>query len=286
MLNETIIDKHYKPDPVKFVEHALGHFTWSKQREILWSIRDNEKTAVKACHGSSKTFTAAEAVVWWFNVYPENSVVITTAPTHPQVEKLLWKEVNSIYSTTRIGLRGKCLTLGLEDTWQEKKAKEEMRKKIGEKDSKSDKHFAYGFSTDRADRAEGYHAWNMLFIFDEAKGIDQWMWDAAEGAMTAGNVRWLVISTTDGLEQNHPFWKCFGKDSDWNQISISAFDSPFVTEEQLQSYELIDGDWRNFRRVKKPIEELEIQIASKKWIEKRADPLTGWIRLLQNGREP
>ncbi|GAF89267.1 unnamed protein product, partial [marine sediment metagenome] len=39
----------YVVDPVFFVHHALGHYTWSKQREILRAVRDHKFTAVRAC---------------------------------------------------------------------------------------------------------------------------------------------------------------------------------------------------------------------------------------------
>ena len=79
----TLLDE-YRENPVFFVEHALGHKTWSKQREILQSVREHKKTAVRACHGSSKTYTAAEIGVWFLNSF-NNSKVITTAPTFSQV---------------------------------------------------------------------------------------------------------------------------------------------------------------------------------------------------------
>ncbi len=47
---KTLLDE-YRADPVFFVEHALGHYTWSKQREILRSVRDFKRTGVRACHG-------------------------------------------------------------------------------------------------------------------------------------------------------------------------------------------------------------------------------------------
>jgi len=100
----TLYEK-YKSDPVFFVEHALGHYTWSKQREILTSVRDHKKTAVRACHGSSKTYTAAEIVAWFLNCF-DNSKVITTAPTFYQVKDLLWAELNTIYINSNVQLLG------------------------------------------------------------------------------------------------------------------------------------------------------------------------------------
>ena len=196
----------YKAEPDFFVEHALGHLTWTKQREILLSVLNHEKTAVKACHGASKTFTAAEIACWFLNCFPK-SKVITTAPTFSQVESLLWAEINEIYAHSRVQLEGECL---------------QTRIKTEDKT-----HFAIGFSTDKQARAEGWHSPSMLFIFDEAKGIPAWMYDSARALMTGGFCRWLVISTTDGVEVGETFYEIFNSENDWNKISMSAYDTPY-----------------------------------------------------------
>lgn len=245
----TLLDE-YREDPVFFVEHALGHYTWSKQRDILRSIRDNENTAVRACHGSSKTFTAAEIAVWFLNCF-ENSKVITTAPTFTQVVELLWAEINNIYRTSRVELEGECQTLKI-------------------KDPKNPTHYAIGFSTDKPYRAEGWHAPAILFIFDEAKGIPQWLWDSVRGLMTGGICRWLAISTTDGVSVGENLYKIFnGTKEKWGKLNISSYDSPYVTGEKFRYIDIPDTNHPEKFSIKyiKP-EKLTIQIASPKYIEK------------------
>ena len=158
----------YQRDPVFFVEHALGHLTWSKQREVLRSVGENERTAVRASHSVSKTYSAAEVVVWFLNCFPD-SKVITTAPTWTQMAKLLWAEIRAIYTRSRLALEGECLMTEI---------------KTDDPD-----HYAIGFSTDKPARAEGWHAPAILFILDEAKGIPQWLWDSVRGSMTGGFCR-------------------------------------------------------------------------------------------------
>ena len=76
-------------DPVTFVQLFLLQKIWSKQIEILRSVAKYPRTAVKACHASGKTFIAAAVVLWWLVTHP-NGIVVTTAPTWLQVEKLIW----------------------------------------------------------------------------------------------------------------------------------------------------------------------------------------------------
>jgi len=246
VMNELFTE--YRKDPVFFVEHALGHVTWSKQREILTSLQSHEKVAVRACHGVSKTFTAAEIAVWFLNCY-EGSKVITTAPNFSQIKMLLWSEINAIYAKSRIRLEGECLTTEI-------------------KTDDSD-HFAIGFSTDKPARAEGWHAPAILFIFDEAKGIPQWMWDSVRGLMTGGLCRWLVISTTDGVQVGENYYKIFNDlSSDWKKIHVSAFDSPYVTGEKFRGIEIEDVTRPDKFKLKYvDPKDLVIQIATPKYIE-------------------
>ena len=234
-------------------EHALGHMTWSRQREIIRSVQNNPRTAVRACHSSSKTFTAAEIAVIFYNLHPAG-LVITTAPIFMQVEMLLWSEINKIYINSNIVLMGKCLQTEIKDPLSE------------------ERHFALGFSTDKPKKAEGWHAWDILFIFDEAKGVESWMWDSAQGAMTGGNSKWLVISTTDGVEVGSKFFNCFQPGSKWNQIHISAYDSPMATGEQFEKLVFPEpGNITKFHREYVNPKDAKIQLATQEWIDDRAD---------------
>ena len=245
---EAYLYQRYQEDPVFFVEHALGHLTWKKQREILESVRDHEWTAVRACHGASKTFTAAEITVWFLNCFP-NSKVITSAPTFSQVKNLLWAEINAIYKNSRIELDGHCMVTQIKTDQPDR--------------------FAFGFSTDKPARAEGWHAPEILFIFDEAKGIAPWLWDSVEGLMTGGFIRWLIISTTDGVQVGEPFYRAFmEKGSEWNRIHIQACDTPYFTGEKFQYINVDDRDIGKFTREYKDPNNVTIQIASPRFVER------------------
>lgn len=235
----------YKSDPVFFAEHALGLYTWSKMREIMESVRDNKYTAVRACHGSSKTFTAAIIALWFFNLFI-NAKVITTAPVFDQVKLLLWSEINKIYRTSNVKLIGECQTVFI-------------------RDHERSEHFAVGFSTDKPQRAEGWHSNEILFILDEAKGIEQWMWDSVAGAMGGGHARMLAISTTDGVQAGEKYHSIFTdpKVGDkWNKIHIDVFDLPTFTGEKL-----ITRDFKTAKKIETRIEDLNIQLSTPEWEE-------------------
>ncbi len=82
-------------DPAAFGKRVLGLDLWDRQKEILTALTRADRVAVKACHASGKTLVAAAAVLWWL-VNHKDGVVITTAPTWVQVERVLWGEIRRL----------------------------------------------------------------------------------------------------------------------------------------------------------------------------------------------
>lgn len=209
-LKRSKLDRGSMTDPIDFVRSVLGHKTWGIQEDILRSIKNHDKTAVKACHASSKTFTAADAVLWWITSQDDGKAV-TTAPTWVQVKNLLWGEIHKAVATSKYPYPQPNQTeLKLSPT-----------------------NYAMGFSTDSADRFQGWHG-NILIVFDEAAGVRPGLWEAAEGIRAGGDVRMLVIGNP--TVAGGPFYDCFtSKQHIWNTITISAFDTPNLEGETLAS---------------------------------------------------
>src|SRR4029450_13905799 len=78
-------------DQLFFAEAVLGHDLWSEQRQVLDELaQPNARVAIKACHASSKTYTAAESTLW---APYAGGIAITTATTGRQVKMLAWKQI-------------------------------------------------------------------------------------------------------------------------------------------------------------------------------------------------
>ena len=188
--------------PVWLVNKHLGANPWQKQKDILNALRDHEFVAVRSCNSSGKTFTAALATIWWLMAH-ERATVITTAPSDRQVKEFLWREIRSIYDRNRRLIGGKITATSLE---------------------LSNKRFAYGFSTNTAERFQGFHNENVLIIVDEASGVREFIFDAILGALTSDNSKMLMIGNPTSLAGN--FYDAFHKNRQyWKTIHISAFDT-------------------------------------------------------------
>lgn len=217
-------DLRWRRDPVSWAHDRLGVELWSKQREILESVRDHRMTAVHSCHGVGKSFSAALTVAWWLSVHPPNKAfVVTTAPTEPQVKAILWREINRMHRA------GNLLGRTNLKEWYINGAQVGIGRKP---------------SDHNPDAFQGIHDPYVLVVIDEACGVDASIWNAASSLITGEDCRILAIGNPDDPQSE--FAAVCGPSSGWNKIHISAFHSPNFTGEKVSAQlakQLVTKTW-------------------------------------------
>jgi hypothetical protein len=211
-------------DPVKFSRGILGHDVWDTPAAILRAMaQPHARVAVKACHASSKTFTAAELVLWALTEY-ERVKIVTTAPTWHQVATLLWGEIHKALAAAPIRLPEILAALNTTDIV-----------------IATGSRYAEGISTNEAVRFQGYHADEggiVIVILDEAPGVGADIYEAINGIRAGGDVRVLAIGNP--VVPGGPFYEAFhSQREDWETFTIDAFDTPNLRGVTLE--QLIDG---------------------------------------------
>lgn len=201
--------------PTAWVSERLGEVTWSKQNEILRSVRDNRLTLVMSCHAMGKSFISSRIAAWWLDAHPAGSAfVVTSAPSGPQIKAILWREIGRAY------VRGKLPGRVNQTEWFMKlDGKEEI--------------VAFGRKPDDYDPAafQGIHARYVLVILDEANGIRGPLHEAAGSLIANDDSKILMIGNPD--DPNGEYYEASKPGSGWNIISVSAFDTPNFTGEHL-----------------------------------------------------
>ena len=192
---------------------------WAKQREIARLLMTPPyKVLGKACHGVGKTHASACLTSWWFDTHPEDSAVITTAPTARDVRDLLWMEVR--------GQRRRALVPGLADDFIGDKAPEMAT---------SESRYAKGFTASTGESFVGRHLRYMLFIFDEAIGVDPIFWETVKSMFQPnGEHAWLCIfNPTDTSSQAYAEEQMTALDGSpaWHVVQMAATEHPNVLEE-------------------------------------------------------
>lgn len=91
-------------DPVEFVSIGWPHITlYKEQKEIMYSVHDNDETVVTAGHQLGKDFIAALITLWFF-CSRRPSRVVTTSVKHDQLNHVLWGEIRNFVDTCKINL--------------------------------------------------------------------------------------------------------------------------------------------------------------------------------------
>jgi hypothetical protein len=219
-------------DPVAWTANALPHIElWSKQVEILRAIDEHNRVAVRACHDSSKSFSASIVASWWLDSHPMGSArVITTAPTATQVRGILWVEINQLHEQAKLPGR-----VNQTEWW------------MGS--------YLAGIGRKPADynpaAFQGMHARYPLIIIDEASGVPSAIIDAAETLATNVNAKVLMIGNPDDPTSLFADIHRDPIKHGYHTIKISAWDTPNFTDEpvsELLHEVLLSQEWVERRR--------------------------------------
>jgi hypothetical protein len=214
----------YAADPARWAAERGKMHIWSKQRDVMESVRDNRRTVVRACHSSGKSYIAATAACWWLDSHPPGEAfVLSTAPTAPQVRAILWRTIGRIHRAA--GLPGRCNQTEWHMPTIDGQGEELVG--IGRKPSE---HSEGAF--------QGIHARYVLVILDESQGVPKALWDATESIASNAHARVLAIGNPDVT--TGPFVDACNSPSLWNEIHIGFKHTPASTGEEVPE-EVADG---------------------------------------------
>ena len=161
------------------------HLTW-QQNLILIGVekavagKASRKLSTVSGHGIGKSATCSWIVLWFLYSFYESQVPCT-APTAHQMHDVLWKELS---------------------LWISRIKDDEVRNLY---DWKSDyvriKYAPAGWfarartsSKENTEAIAGVHADHVAVVVDEASGVPEQVFTTAQGALTSGNVLFIMIS--------------------------------------------------------------------------------------------
>lgn len=179
-----------RASPVWFAKHVLKLDLDIWQAELMEAVADvwrvkRGQTAVinmqglnmitvRAMHGPGKTFGVA-AVMHWFN-YCFKGRVVCTAPKEKQLQTRLWPAFRKINNGAGTAYSENIKVDNLNASW------------YGDPDW-----CAIAETASNPDNLAGYHDDYLLFVVDEASGVDEAMFPAIEGAISTGTLVILIL---------------------------------------------------------------------------------------------
>lgn len=228
----------WRANPPKFVTDVFGVTPDPWQAEALQALADKDKVSVRSGHGVGKSTLDSWALLWFMSCYYPAKVPCT-APTMHQLKDILWSELAKWHHMMPDELRRE-FRIRSSDT--------DMRVMMTAAPEAS---FAVA-RTGRKDNPEalqGFHSDNLLFIIDEASGIDDVIFEVAQGALSTEGSK--VLMTANPTRTSGYFYDSHNKMRHrWHTMRVSCIDSPRVSDTYVQDVSEAYGTDSNVYRVR------------------------------------
>ena len=179
-MNEEAI-LYYADHPVEFVEDIIGITPDKEQKKILRSVAKNQMTSVRSGHGVGKSAVEAWIIIWFMLTRPYPKIPCT-APTQHQLFDILWAEVSKWIRNNPV--------IGDQLVW----TKERLYMK-----SHPEEWFAVARTASKPDALQGFHAEHLLYIIDEASGVDDTIFEPVLGSLSTPGARLLMCGNPTQL---------------------------------------------------------------------------------------
>lgn len=229
MKKEAIL--YYADHPVEFVEDLLHVKPDPQQADVLRSVAKNQMTSVRSGHGVGKSAVEAWAAIWFLNTRPFPKIPCT-APTQHQLFDILWAEISKWLRNNK--------ALGREIVW--------TREKVYMK-AYPEEWFAVARTASKPDALQGFHADDILYIIDEASGVDDRVFEPVLGSLSTPGARLLMCGNPTQLTGF--FYDSHHKNrSSYSTYHIDGRDSKRVSPEFVKSIITMYGEDSDVFRVR------------------------------------
>ena len=222
--------------PSLFVREALGATPEEWQdTELLKPIEEGKRfIAIRAAHGVGKT-TGEAWVILWFLLFRRPCKIPVTANSRDQLRDVVWAEIAKWHSKLPPFLR-ELIEVDADRVY-----------------IKSDPNNAFAVArTARKEKPEalqGFHSDHLLFVIEEASGIEEIIFETAGGALTGRNS--MVLMCGNPTRSQGYFYNAFHRNrAEWHCVHIPGSRSTQFDPEYANKVEREYGSLSNYYRVR------------------------------------
>ncbi len=237
MSKEKIIEQRerWQKDPVDFVRVVFKAEPTEQQAQILNAVAGGgSRVSAKSGHGTGKTTTLAW-LIWWHVLLFSDSKTPCTAPTSAQLKSALWAELSKWKSQAHPWFKSQMELTSEEAFLRDKKAMQFAVARTATKDN--------------PESLQGFHATNLMFVIDEASGVDEAVFEVVEGALSTPGAR--VVMMSNPTRTNGYFYRSHHKDRErWKRFTLSCIESPRVAREYISGIASAYGEDSDFYKVR------------------------------------
>ena len=230
-IDRALVDIHsyseYQADPIGFGQDKLGESYTDEVKILMESVLDYPVTIAISATGTGKTHAAARVAVWFYKTHDQAKVFTAAAPPIDNLETLLWGEIGNVVRKHKKMFVDDYITyLNISSTPPlSSKTLDDMEDEEEISFIKGVTIPTSGTSHERESKFSGKHAPNMLFIFDEGDAVPDEVYKGADGCMSGGHVRMLIMFNPKS-QVGEAYRKI--RDGRANVVYLSAFGHPNV----------------------------------------------------------
>ena len=233
------------PDPVGFARRVLRFMPWSKQRAILEAVVEYMRVGVVSGHKVGKSTAYAILALWFYCSFP-NARVVITATTDNQVNGIIWREIKRLVRRAAIPIPGAPCAIRANTGLTHPETLSEIR----------------GYTAKEAEAIAGVSGDYVMYLVDEASGVEDFIFQAIEGNRAGGNA-WVLMCSNPTRASGEFFDAFHSKnrsvigEAGYYTLQIDSRESPNITGEwrALDVWEESSpgaGDWE-WRKRTKPV---------------------------------
>ncbi len=221
----------YRKSPKAFFSEILNFHPDKWQDDVSRDIASSRFVSVRSGQGVGKTALEAAIALWFLSCFPFPRVVCT-APTRQQLNDVLWAEISKWQSKSPI----------LKRILKWTKTKIYMR-------NHEERWFATARTATKPENMQGFHEDYMLFIVDEASGVDDRIMAAIFGTLSGEYNKLFMCGNptrTSGF-----FFDSHNRDREiYKTHQVSCLNSPRTSKENIQMLKQKYGEGSDVWRVR------------------------------------
>jgi phage terminase large subunit len=221
----------YRKSPTTFFKEILNFNPDQWQADVATDLAGHRGVSVRSGQGVGKTALEAAIALWFLSCFPFARVVCT-APTRQQLNDVLWAEISKWQSKSPI----------LKRILKWTKTKIYVRKY-------EERWFATARTATKPENMQGFHEDYMLFIVDEASGVEDRIMEAILGTLSGEYNKLLMCGNptkTSGV-----FFDSHNKDrEDYRTHKVSCLNSPRTSKDNIAMLKRKFGEGSDVWRVR------------------------------------
>jgi hypothetical protein len=237
--------EHWRTDPVLYVRQRFGIDPTPQQVQILQAMAPaGAKVSVRSGHGIGKSSSAAWIIFWHLETH-SYSKTPCTAPSSHQLRDILFGEL----SKWRRHADAHSAALGIPPRFWLTTLFKLVNDGLYDPSAKEWGVYARTARKENPEALQGFHAQHLLYVLDEASGIDEAIFEAAEGALSTPGARVLMLGNptrnTGTFAASHKHNR-----GAYTTLHFRSQDSPLVAPEYRQQLIRKWGEGSNVVRVR------------------------------------